>query len=166
MSQPWTIYYTYLRRAGRSSRGFTILELMIGVVIVGILVALAIPSHRGFLDKADLRIAIADIRELEGLIDLYRAEYGVYPSNLADVNQAGRLDPWGNAYEYFNVAGAGPGVAGRARKDRNLVPINSTYDLYSKGPDGDSQKSLRPKVSWDDVIRGRDGGYVGLASEY
>ena len=139
---------------------------MIGLLIIGILVALAIPSHRGYLDKADLRIAITDIRELEGVIDLFRAEYGIYPDGLTDVNQAGRLDPWGNAYEYFNIADAGPGVAGTARKDRNLVPINSTYDLYSKGPDGDSKKSLRPKASWDDVIRGSDGGYVGSASEY
>ena len=53
-----------------------------------------------------------------------------------------------------------------ARRDRFLVPINSTYDLYSLGKDGDSKAPLSTKVSQDDVIRANDGGFIGLAARY
>jgi len=46
------------------------------------------------------------------------------------------------------------------------VPLNSTYDLYSKGKDGASASPLTAKASADDVIRANDGGYIGLASGY
>jgi general secretion pathway protein G len=62
--------------------------------------------------------------------------------------------------------GGGGGIAGIARKDRFLVPINSTYDLYSVGADGKSTGPLTASISHDDVIRANDGGYVGLASGY
>ncbi len=60
----------------------------------------------------------------------------------------------------------GGGQADRARKDHNLHPLNSDFDLYSMGPDGKSQPALTAKVSWDDVIRASDGGFVGRASRY
>jgi general secretion pathway protein G len=52
------------------------------------------------------------------------------------------------------------------RKDRNLVPINSEFDLYSKGKDGDSRPPLPAKPSRDDVLIARDGAYVGLAKDF
>jgi general secretion pathway protein G len=65
--------------------------------------------------------------------------------------------------------GGGPGGGGgddgldKPRKDRFLVPINSDYDLYSMGPDGESKRNLNTPVSRDDVIRARDGAYIGVA---
>ena len=52
------------------------------------------------------------------------------------------------------------------RMDKNLVPINADFDLYSKGRDGKSQQPLTAKDSLDDIVRGNDGGYYGLASKY
>ena len=52
------------------------------------------------------------------------------------------------------------------RKDKNLHPLNTDYDLYSKGPDGKSASALTAKISRDDIIRANDGAYVGLASEF
>ena len=54
----------------------------------------------------------------------------------------------------------------KARKDHSLHPLNSTYDLYSKGKDGDSQSPLTAPASRDDIIRANDGGYIGVASGY
>ncbi len=147
----------------RGVSGFTVLELTFVLLIIGILTAIAIPSHRGYQDKAIILKAIGEIRELEGHLDTFRAEFGAYPNSLADVGEAGRLDPWGNPYEYLNIAQGGKQGA---RKDKSLVPINSTYDLYSKGGDGDSKKSLVPKVSHDDIVRANDGAFVGLAQDY
>jgi general secretion pathway protein G len=46
------------------------------------------------------------------------------------------------------------------------VPLNSTFDLYSKGRDGQSQPPLTATASQDDIVRATDGNYVGLASRY
>jgi len=66
----------------------------------------------------------------------------------------------------LSFAAAGPGWKGKARKDKFLVPLNSTYDLYSKGKDGQSKLPLTAKASKDDIIRASDGAFIGLASEF
>lgn len=55
---------------------------------------------------------------------------------------------------------------GAKRKDRNLVPLNTDYDLYSRGPDGQSVSPLTAAKSKDDIIRANNGGYVGTAEDY
>ena len=53
----------------------------------------------------------------------------------------GLLDPWGNLYQYLNLSDPTiKDIKGKARKDRNLVPINSDYDLYSTGKDGKAHR--------------------------
>jgi len=59
-----------------------------------------------------------------------------------------------------------PNVMGQARKDRFLVPLNSDYDLYSAGKDGESRPPLSAQMSQDDIVRANDGAYIGLASQY
>ena len=97
------------------------------------------------------------------------------------------LDPWGRPYQYLRLAnpsdnGKGDGKdndkdkgkgkdmdpkeKGKPRKDHFLVPINSDFDLYSLGPDGESRAPLTAKHSRDDIIRANNGGYFGPASEY
>jgi general secretion pathway protein G len=49
------------------------------------------------------------------------------------------------------------------RKDRFLVPINSDFDLYSMGKDGESVPPLTAQKSRDDIIRANDGAYIGPA---
>ena len=66
-----------------------------------------------------------------------------------------------------NEHGGGSDVnIGGARKDRNLTPINTKYDLCSMGRDGKSKPPLRAADSQDDIIYANDGGYIGLASEF
>jgi general secretion pathway protein G len=57
----------------RRQQGFTIIELMIAMAIVGALAGLAIPNYLGFLDKARVARAIAEIRYIERVIDSYEA---------------------------------------------------------------------------------------------
>jgi len=52
------------------------------------------------------------------------------------------------------------------RKDHNLVPLNTDYDLYSMGPDGNSVGPLTAKASRDDIIRANNGSYIGPAANY
>ncbi len=65
-----------------------------------------------------------------------------------------------------NGNGSGNASKGKPRKDRFLHPINSDYDLYSMGKDGESVEPLTAKKSHDDVIRANDGSFVGLAVEF
>ena len=63
------------------------------------------------------------------------------------------------------VGGGKPAIA-QARKDRFLVPINSDFDLYSMGADGETKATLQNKVSRDDIIRASDGGFYGIAENF
>lgn len=53
-----------------------------------------------------------------------------------------------------------------ARKDHALHPLNTDFDLYSCGKDGETAKPLTAQKSRDDIIRANDGQYIGLASNY
>ena len=166
----WVRAFGMVTQPGRvtSCRGLTIIELLITISIVGLLAGIGAPIFTGYLETAKNTKAIADIRNiLETGINLYEFANGSIPISLADLEQGGGiLDPWGNTYSYLNFAAAGPSWKGKARKDRFLVPLNSDYDLFSKGKDGKSVSPLTSKLSWDDIIRANDGGYVGLASDY
>lgn len=223
----------------RRQQGFTIIELAIVMVIVGLLAGLAVPTYLGYLDKARLTRCIAEIRYISRAVDSYKSAYDIYPNTLADAGAGDIVDPWGNPYEYLNIAaltlpgngggngggapaapaptpapaapapaapaptspaspagggggggnngawqwilpneayaaanansngnGSGNASKGKPRKDRFLHPINSDYDLYSMGKDGESVEPLTAKKSHDDVIRANDGSFVGLAVEF
>ena len=62
--------------------------------------------------------------------------------------------------------GADPKVKGKVRKDKNLVPVNNDFDLYSMGKDGASTPAFTAKMSQDDIVRANNGKYVGLVADY
>ena len=144
--------------------GYTVVELVIVLAIVGVLTAVAIPIYGGYTDRQNQRTAISDIRVLETAVTRFRTEFGRLPSSLDGVAEPGLVDPWGNPYAYLNIEDMQPGD--KPRKDKNLVPLNSDYDLYSMGKDGDSGIPLTVKISHDDIIRANDGAFVGPASDY
>ncbi len=143
--------------------GFTLIELMIATAIVATLSAIAIPVGTTYIDKARNVRVISEIRILERDIASYEAENETYPNSLSDIGRGGLKDQWGNPYEYKILTGA-PGE--QPRKDRFLVPVNSDYDLYSMGKDGDSKAPFTAKASRDDIVRANNGGYVGIAEEF
>jgi general secretion pathway protein G len=146
-----------------TQRALTLVELLLAIAILGVLGTLAYAGYQQYFDKARIAQAKTDIREIESALERYRVGSGRYPETLAEAGLA-RLDPWKHPYEYLNIATAKN--RGQVRKDRNLVPINSDYDLYSMGKDGLSKPPLTAKPSQDDVIRANDGAFVGLGSDY
>ncbi len=148
-----------------AQRAFSLPEVLIAVAIIGILAAIAVPSYFKYIEKARVAQAVVDIAGMSGLIVKYMDDNNYEPpDSLATVRMADRIDPWGRPYVFTNLVG----VKGRgsARKDKKLNPLNSDFDLYSVGKDGDSKLPLSPKVSQDDVIRARDGKFIGLAIEF
>jgi general secretion pathway protein G len=155
----------------RRDDGFTLVELMLVTTIIGTLAAIAAPNLQEVLDKARVAAAIGDIKALEIEIVQWEAvNNGIPPTSLAAVGRATLVDPWGNPYQYLpfpkDLKTGGHKPPGGARKDRFLVPINSSFDLYSMGKDGATAAPLTAKAAKDDVIRANDGGYVGIAEGY
>ncbi|MCZ6804253.1 MAG: prepilin-type N-terminal cleavage/methylation domain-containing protein [Proteobacteria bacterium] len=147
----------------RQSKAFTLIEVMIAVAILGVSAAIAIPIYTGYKLKINNAIAITDIVNIQVAAESYYQAKDVYPSSLTDVNMNLVLDPWGLPYEYLNLDGV---PIGMMRKDQALVPINSDYDLYSKGPDGASIMPLTAPMSRDDIVRANNGSFIGIAADY
>ncbi len=146
---------------------FTLVELAIAIAIIGALAGLAIPAYHSYRDRALVANAAADIHHMETTIDFAIVENRQVPDSIAHLFDNQTLDPWGNPYQYLNVSStAPPGSKGKRRKDKNLVPINSDYDLYSMGKDGETSAPLTAKSSHDDIVRAGDGSFVGLAENF
>lgn len=148
----------------RQERGFTIVEMVMVALVIGLIFAVAVPMYSRYILKSRVVEATVDIGEMSKKIRAYELANGALPSTLADAGYSGKTDPWGFAYEYKNlVTSTGNG---QARKDKKLAPLNSDFDLYSVGPDGMTQSSLGHSSSRDDIVRARDGKFVGLAEEF
>lgn len=141
--------------------GLSLIELMIAIAILGIVGSLATQTYSDYTLSSRINNAVMQIRATELLIYDYRKSERRNPVNLAEVGVTA-LDPWGNPYQYLDIMGGGK----TTRKDKNLTPINSDFDLYSTGPDGSSALPLTAKQSLDDIVRANDGAYVGVASGY
>ena len=157
----------YFNRNG-SNRGFTLIEIMIVIAIIGTLSAIALPNYLKYKNNARIAVAVSDIRMIEKQIALFVFDNnGQLPNNLNQLPTIGIVnDPWGNPYRYLRINGGLPNAVGLARKDHFLIPVNSDYDLYSIGKDGLTQSAFTAAKSKDDIVRANDGGYVGLVSNY
>jgi general secretion pathway protein G len=115
------------KAAAPGERGFTLVELMVVIVIIGLLATVVVINVMPATDKAAITKAKADVGVLEQGVEMYRLNKLRYPSGsegLQAVTAEGYVkrlpkDPWGNAYVY-----AAPGRDGRQ------------FDIYSFGADG------------------------------
>jgi general secretion pathway protein G len=156
-----------LRKGGRERElplGYTLVELMLAMTILGILLTVIATMYQGWRDRINVNRAAEELMAMSAAITDFKTEYDRFPNSLAEIGKGTTLDPWGATYQYVNHADAS-GV-GQFRKDKNIVPINSDYDLWSKGKDGSSVPPLTAAPSRDDVIRANDGRFFGLASKY
>jgi general secretion pathway protein G len=137
---------------------------MVIVLIIGILATLGMSKYFSMIEHARVVQAIGDIKAISYAVNDYWMAHNDYPDDLAAIGEDGRQDPWGRPYAYLPIEGRRN--LGLSRKDKNLVPINTDFDLYSKGPDGASQPPLLAASSKDDIVRAANGGYIGRAENY
>jgi general secretion pathway protein G len=150
----------------RRARGFTLMELIMTGAVVGLLATIALPSYTRIVEAQRVGQARRDLMTIAESIERYRTLRGTPPGALADLGIAIPRDPWGRDYRFLSFSSPLPGVPGMIRKDHNLHPLNSEFDLYSVGKDGRSVAPLTAAASKDDVIWARDGAFVGLAADY
>jgi general secretion pathway protein G len=143
--------------------GFTLIELLSAVALVGVLAAIALPAYKGYRDRVRAKQCAEDVATMAAAIQRFADDNRDYPNSLADVAFNTRTDPWGQPYQYYNIAANGKGGA---RKDKALNPLNTDFDLYSVGPDGQTKSQVSNKDSLDDVIRANNGGFIGNASDF
>jgi general secretion pathway protein G len=127
-------------------------ELIVVSAILGVLAIMVIPAYNRFVEVVKVSRCSSEIRGLEKDVYAYFVDKNVLPASLNDIGRSGLLDPWGNAYQYLQGGGA-----------RVLFgnPLNDDFDLYSKGQNGVSPASILDADSQDDVVRAREGGWVG-----
>ncbi len=107
-----------------SNAGFSLIELLIVVVIIGLLSAVAFPLYTDYLQSSRQKAAMQQMRALADANELLYAEQSAYAGELEDLVEAGKIgairaDPWGNPYAYevtgrtFRITSYGlDGVAG------------------------------------------------------
>ncbi|MGB6605055.1 MAG: type II secretion system major pseudopilin GspG [Steroidobacteraceae bacterium] len=128
-----------LSRKPAGARGFTLIEIMVVVIIIGLLAAVIVPQVVSKVDEARVAKAKEDIQALETALTMYRLDNSKYPTTdqglqalveqpadptIKNWKAGGYIqhiskDPWGNPYQYTY-----PGAHGKE------------YDLYSLGADG------------------------------
>lgn len=146
------------------AHGFTMAEMAIVLLIAAVLIAIGIPTFDTYIEKSRVIQGALDINDMSKTIKQFERKTGALPEALADVGFDDKRDPWGRPYEYHNLRTMNGN--GQARKDKVLKPLNSDFDLYSIGRDGLTHPSLLNAASRDDVVRARDGSFVGTAQEF
>ncbi len=128
-------------KAVKNTQGFTLLEVMVVIVILGILASMVVPNLMGSQERANMQKAVSDINALETSLSMYKMDNYKYPSTEqglealvteTDIEPMPRRfpeggyvkrlpkDPWGNEYQLLN-----PGE-------------HSAMDVFSMGPDGEA----------------------------
>lgn len=134
-------------------RGFTFIEIMVVVAILAILAALVVPRIMGRTDDAKRTAAKVQIRNIEGALQLYKLDNGVYPSTeqglkaLVEKPSVGVVpkkwklggylpklpeDPWGNPYKYLSPS------SGSIQSPGQSPGLRGEYEVVSLGTDGEA----------------------------
>jgi len=140
-------------RSSTNAAGFTFIEIMVVVAILAILAALVVPRIMGRTDDAKRTAAKVQIRNIEGALQLYKLDNGVYPTTeqglkaLVEKPSVGVIpkkwkiggylpklpeDPWGNSYKYLS-----PVQRGDQRIDYEVTSLGTDGEVGGEGVNAD-----------------------------
>ena len=144
------------QESNRDNRGYTLVELIVITAILGVLVLIGMPAYKAYINSTRNVAAASDIRTIEKSITSYLLDNNktVPAATLSDMGIESMVDPWKRPYVYKGSAVLEDSIVG--------LLLNTDYDLYSLGQDGDSAAAKGNPVNADDIARSNDGGYVGV----
>ncbi|WP_034638887.1 type IV pilin protein [Desulfofalx alkaliphila] len=131
----------------RNQGGFTLMEVMVVLLIMGVLVAIAMPGFSGQVEKARVSRTMAELKSMQTLVELYNLEHSEYPKaeqfkELMAENGLGDIkDPWDREYSYtlngkgYIILSHGPSGEGDAAD--NIYITNNTREPKQGSPGGD-----------------------------
>jgi general secretion pathway protein G len=137
-------------------------DVLAGLAAALIVGSFAIPAFNGYVERSRVARAVSDIGTISLKLHRWQRDGNTLPGDLAEASLTG-VDPWGRPYVYLRAADAS---RAQLRKDGELVPLNTDFDLYSLGPDGVSALALPAAPSRDDVVRAGNGAFIGIAANY
>ncbi len=155
-----------IKQSGQYQPGFTLVEFSIAILVAALVIGTATPAYIYLVNKARTTKTIDEIRSMQREIDRYERKNNRYPDSLLDIYPQQPMDPWGNFYEYLNIRNATNPNLINPRTDNNFKKLNIDYDLFSTGADALSLGPIGASESQDDILRGDNGDYIGLAREY
>lgn len=141
--------------------GFTLVELLMVVALMGALAVMSIPIFTSYITTARNKRCIGDIRTIDKAVTSYILEKNALPASLADVGMANQKDPWGRPYQYQDVSPSSGNTP--LEYDVTGERLNEDYDLYSQGKDGASN-AVFDSSGADDIVRANNGSYAGERS--
>jgi len=129
-----------IRTARRARRGFTLLEVLMGIIIIGILAAFVVPNFIGVGDKAKIDLTKSLIESgLNGALDLYRLHMGRYPESLEDLvnkpEDEEEAEKWAGPY-IKDLSKLKDAWGHELRYEYPGTYNEDSYDLSSAGPNG------------------------------
>lgn len=143
----------------KSSKGFTLLELLIVVAIIGVISAIAIPNLREALNRARISRAKADLKAISLALEVYRVDYGFVPyfsqlvpiqdiSELSQYVNTAMTDSWGSVYSYYSDGEGEHYYVGSKGADQ-------FWDGYSGPPNWDTPQNFKgykcKAIAFDDL---------------
>ena len=163
-------------RQRRNYSGFSLIEVFIALAVIALILGIALPTYSEHRKRVLIAQAQKDIVLIGQRLETYFALNYEYPEYLADMGIVEMEDPWGNEYQYLNKADVDPVTGSIATGTQGAKPvartalgngaINSDFDLFSMGEDGDYDSNIGSDESADDVIRADNGDFVDLAEKY
>lgn len=161
----------------KTEGGFTLMNLLATLIILSILLVFGVPlladsgidckdpnKRLGYFTRAKVANSIGRLGEVNLKMQMFELSHDRYPTSMAELDLSDPNDPWGNPYVFLNhadVEGNGP-----KRKNRNMVPVNSYFDVYSVGPDGQTATPFTSIPGGDDIVIANNGEYIGVACFY
>ena len=133
----------------KRTKGFTLLELMIVIAIIGLLIAIVIPDLLKTREQAEVESCKASLRGVQSALEVYYTHYKYYPDNMLTpmnegyLQEGGDKDPWGRSYRYRLATGSGATNEAEGAKTAN------NYLIGSDGPDGkqDTDDDVEPPIN-------------------
>jgi general secretion pathway protein G len=142
------------RKDVATNKGFTLVELIMVLALIGILATMSVPLYNNYTEKAKIAAAIADIGILSNEITAFALDRNyTKPLTLSEIGRDNFLDPWKKKYEYR--------PNGVLKDEYGLFLNEQSFDVFSMGKDGLTADVGGVPETKDDIVRIGDGTFVG-----